>query len=96
MTLSMGLATRAVGESEAPSAGTGLAVTGLRVECDGGARIVEGIDLSVPAGTVLGLVGESGSGKTTVGLALLAYAKPGARISEGSVCIDGQDVLRLS
>jgi peptide/nickel transport system ATP-binding protein len=70
-------------------------VRDLRVELGAtGADIVDGISFDVDAGEVLGLVGESGSGKTTVGLALLAHARRGARIANGQVLIDGADILR--
>ena len=60
-----------------------LRVEGLRVELDSGAPIVEDVSLELRAGEVLGLVGESGSGKTTTALALLGFARPGARIGGG-------------
>jgi peptide/nickel transport system ATP-binding protein len=62
-----------------------LRVEGLRVELDSGAPIVEEVSLELRAGEVLGLVGESGCGKTTTALALLGFARPGARISAGTV-----------
>jgi peptide/nickel transport system ATP-binding protein len=74
----------------------GLRVTDLRVALTGGAPVLEGVDLTVPIGRVLGIVGESGSGKTTVGMALSAYARPGAEITGGEILIDGVDVLSMS
>ena len=41
-------------------------------------------------------MGESGSGKTTLSLATLAYARPGASITEGHARIAGQDLLAAS
>lgn len=62
----------------------------------GGPPIVEQIGFEVAAGELIGLVGESGSGKTTIGLALLGYARRGATIMGGKVLLDGVDVLSLS
>jgi peptide/nickel transport system ATP-binding protein len=61
----------------------------------GGPDVVSEVSFSVRAGEVLGLVGESGSGKTTVALALLGHARRGLTISNGSVLLDGIDVLSL-
>jgi peptide/nickel transport system ATP-binding protein len=58
--------------------------------------VVEDVSFSVPAGRIMGLVGESGSGKSTVGLALLNYARRGLTIASGSVDIAGTSVLDLS
>ncbi len=52
-------------------------------------RAVDGVDLAIERGAVLGLVGASGSGKTTTGAALVRLLEPDA----GTVAFDGQDVL---
>lgn len=74
--------------------GSGITVAGLRVALVGtGIDVVDGVDLELRPGEVVGLVGESGSGKTTIGTALLGYARPGAVIDGGEVLLDGRDLL---
>jgi len=60
-----------------------------------GTPVVEGINLEIAPGKVLGIVGESGSGKTTFALSLLGYAKRGLRIAAGEVLLDNVDLLSL-
>jgi peptide/nickel transport system ATP-binding protein len=79
------------------TAATSVSVEGLSVELAGApVPVVQDISFSIPGGTVMGLVGESGSGKSTVGLALLGYARPGLRITGGSVRVGDTDVLAQS
>lgn len=71
-------------------------VRNLRIELPSSTHdIVDEIDFDIAAGEILGVVGESGSGKTTIGTALLAFTRRGARITGGSVRIGGCDVLAL-
>ena len=66
-----------------------------RAHCARRVDVVDDIDLVLGPGEVVGLVGESGSGKTTVGTALLGYARAGAPSSSGKVLFDDKDVLGL-
>jgi oligopeptide/dipeptide ABC transporter ATP-binding protein len=78
------------------SAGPVVTVEDLRIEVvEQGVDIVDEISFEIGAGEVLGLVGESGSGKTTVGLALMAHTRRGARITNGRILIEGRDVMKL-
>src|SRR5882762_6224160 len=77
---------------------TVLEIRGLRIEGQSDERwteIVKGIDLTLCRGEVLGLIGESGAGKSTIGLAAMGYARPGCRISAGSVLFDGIDLVKI-
>jgi len=72
-----------------------LQLQGLRVETIKGAVLVDNVDVTLRRGEILGLIGESGAGKSTIGLAAMAYARAGCRITEGAVRINGTD-LRAS
>lgn len=63
----------------------------------GVARAVDGVDLDIRPGEVLGLVGESGSGKSVTALSILRLIPdPPGRIVGGEILFRGRDLLKLS
>lgn len=51
-------------------------------------RAIDGVNLSVNKGEILGLVGESGSGKSTIAFTVLGMYSP----TSGQIIFDGEDV----
>ena len=58
--------------------------------------IVNGIDIDLNRGEVLGLIGESGAGKSTIGIATMGYCRPGCRFVGGTIEFDGVRVDELT
>ncbi|WP_230208067.1 ATP-binding cassette domain-containing protein [Microlunatus sp. Gsoil 973] len=52
---------------------------------------VDGVDLAVRRGEILGVAGESGSGKSTLAVALLRLLKRPGRVTAGSILFRPRD-----
>ncbi|MCF7647211.1 ABC transporter ATP-binding protein [Bacillus subtilis] len=62
----------------------------------GEACAVNGINLTVGKGEIVGLVGESGSGKTVTGFSIMGLIDEPGRIVEGSIELNGEDLVKAS
>src|SRR5512136_441088 len=67
-----------------------LETTGLVKEY-GGRRVVNGVDINVKRGEVVGLLGPNGAGKTTSFYMTVGLVRPNA----GKVFFEGQDVTHV-
>lgn len=54
--------------------------------------VIDGLDLTIPAGQKVGLVGHSGAGKTTFTRLLLRFAD----LTAGTLSIDNQDIAKVT
>ena len=59
---------------------------------EGTVKAIDGVSLKLEKGHALGLVGESGCGKTTVALSSMKLLPSNARITEGSIILDGENL----
>lgn len=62
---------------------------------NGEVQAVRGVSFSVNKGDILGIVGESGSGKSVTSMSVLRLLADTARIKEGSIQFEGQELTKL-
>lgn len=62
----------------------------------GRVTIVDGVDLTVMQGEIVGLVGESGSGKTVTSLSVMGLLPPNARVARGEVEVMGRTITSMT
>ncbi|SMC87822.1 dipeptide transport system ATP-binding protein [Fulvimarina manganoxydans] len=58
-------------------------------------KAVDGVDLAVEPGEVLGIVGESGSGKSVAMLGLMGLLPPSATVTADEIAFEGRDMRAL-
>jgi oligopeptide/dipeptide ABC transporter ATP-binding protein len=63
---------------------------------DGTVRAVDGVDIEVYPGEVLGIVGESGCGKSVTSLSVMRLIGQPGKIIEGEILFEGKDMLKFS
>ena len=63
---------------------------------NGEVQAVRGVSFSVEKGEILGIVGESGSGKSVTSMSILQLLADTARIKDGKILFDGEDLTKVS
>jgi ATP-binding cassette subfamily B protein len=63
----------------------------FQYDAESGAAL-SGVDVTIDAGTTVGIVGSSGAGKTTLGALIMRLYDP----TEGAVLLDGTDLRQVS
>lgn len=62
----------------------------------GVAKAVDGVNITIPKGKIIGLVGESGCGKSMTARSIMGLLKYPGKIAGGSILFEGKDLAKLS
>ena len=58
-------------------------------------KAVDGVDLEIAEGEIIGIVGESGSGKSTLGLSIIRLVPSPGKIVGGNIFFEGKNLIKL-
>ncbi len=61
----------------------------------GVAKAVDGVNITIPKGKIIGLVGESGCGKSMTARSIVGLLKYPGKIAGGSILFEGKDLAKL-
>ena len=61
----------------------------------GVAKAVDGVNITIPKGKIIGLVGESGCGKSMTARSIMGLLKYPGKIAGGSILFEGKDLTKL-
>ncbi len=59
-------------------------------------KVLDGLNLTMKRGQIIGLVGETGAGKSVTGFSIMRLVRKPGRIVGGEILINGRDLLKLS
>ena len=59
-------------------------------------KVLDGLNLSIKRGQIIGLVGETGAGKSVTGFSIMRLVRKPGQIVGGEIRLNGRDLLSLS
>lgn len=80
------------GAKELESAQGNVALTDVRFSYDPARKLIEGLNVNVPAGKRIAIVGPTGCGKTTIINLLMRFYD----VNGGSISVDGEDIRAIT